>query len=62
MTYLFLGVGLVWAVLGVMRILEGWGQTEEMKVALSFLLMAVFNVGIAWFLYWRRERRSTWRP
>jgi len=61
MVYLFLGIGLVWAVVGIMQIIEGWGQAEEMKVALTFLLMAVFNIGIGWFLHWRREQRSQWR-
>lgn len=59
--YIFLGLGGVWAVLGIMQLVEAWGQTDEMKAALAQLLMAVLNVAIAWFLYWRRERRAGWR-
>lgn len=61
MVYIFLGLGAFWGVLGVIQLVDAWGQTDGMKVALAQLVMAAFNVAIAWYLYWRRERKAGWR-
>lgn len=61
MVYLFLGLGAFWGILGVIQVAEAWGQTDGMKVALAQLMMAVFNVAIAWYLHWRCERKSGYR-
>lgn len=61
MVYLFLGLGVFWALLGLTQLAQSWGQTPEMRAALGSLLMALFNVAVAWFLHWRTQRRAGWR-
>lgn len=58
MILIFLGLGAFWGLLGVVQVVQSWGQTEGLKVALAQLVMAIFNVAIAWYLNWRRERRA----
>lgn len=58
MIYFFLGLGGIWAISGVMQLFESWGQVDGMRSALGSLLMAVVNVAVAWFLYWRNQRRA----
>ncbi|MFZ5814767.1 MAG: hypothetical protein ACOY93_05640 [Bacillota bacterium] len=59
--YIFLGLGAFWAVLGVVQLVESWGQVDGMKAALTSLIMAALNVGIAWYLHHRAERRRASR-
>lgn len=59
--YIFFGLGLFWLVMGLGKVFTSGGQGDELKAALAQLLMAGFNLAIAWYLYWRRERRTDWR-
>lgn len=61
MVYFFLGLGVFWAILGVIQVVESWGNVDGLKTALATLIMAVLNVAVAWFLHWRSQRRPHWR-
>lgn len=56
--YFFLGLAGLWALTAVREFFALAGNADQAETALAFLAMAAVNLGVAWFLYIRKERRE----
>jgi len=54
----FLIVGIVWAGSGIAQYISHRGEPDATRAAMQALLMAAVNLGVAWYLFWRKEKRE----
>jgi uncharacterized membrane-anchored protein len=55
---LFLVLGIVWGVAGITQYFGERGDPSATRGAMQALLMAAVNLAVAWYLFWRKEKRE----
>jgi len=54
----FLLLGIIWAGSGIAQYFGEHGDPGATRGAIQALVMAAVNLGVAWYLFWRKEKRE----
>jgi len=54
----FLVLGIIWAGAGISQYFSERGDPVATRGAIQALFMAAINLGVAWYLFWRKEKRE----